>query len=72
MPIYEYVCIKCGEKAEIRATIAEKEKGLDPTCPKCGKKKLAQVFGGFAVLTGSRGSGSGPVCPPSAGPGCCR
>lgn len=74
MPTYEYVCTECEEKVEIRATIAEKERGLKPSCPKCGSKKVAQVFG-FMIMGGSKGGGfnSGSVsgCGPSAGPGCC-
>lgn len=69
MPTYEYVCIECGEKIEIYASIAEKEKGLKVSCPKCHSKKVAQIFGNFMVM-GSSKSG-GPICGPQAGPGCC-
>ena len=71
MPVYEYVCIGCGEKAEVWATIAEKEKGLKVTCPKCGSSKMAQVFGSFAVVGSSGGRSGPPICGPSAEPGCC-
>lgn len=70
MPIYEYLCPDCKEKVEIFASISEKEKGLKPVCPRCGNKKMIQVFGNFAIGS-SGGSGGGPVCPPTAGPGCC-
>ncbi len=69
MPTYEYVCTECGERIEIYATIAEKEKGLKVSCPKCGSKKVAQIFGNFMVMGSSKNSG--PVCGPQAGPGCC-
>lgn len=71
MPTYEYACTECKEKVEIRATISEKEKGLNPTCPKCGSKKMVRVFGSFMVLGSSKGSGMPPMCGPQAGPGCC-
>ena len=71
MPTYEYVCTECMEKTEVQASISEKVKGLKVTCPKCGSKKMAQVFSGFAVLGSSRGGTGGPVCGPQGGPGCC-
>jgi putative FmdB family regulatory protein len=71
MPTYEYVCTECMEKTEVRASIFEKEKGLKLTCPKCGSKKMAQVFGSFAVMGSSRGMNGAPKCGPKAGPGCC-
>ena len=49
MPTYEYVCTECQTRMEIRATIAEKEKGLTVICPKCGGKKTAQVFSSFMI-----------------------
>jgi putative FmdB family regulatory protein len=72
MPTYEYVCTDCGAGIEVEATIAEKEKGLKVTCPDCGSKKVAQVFGGFSVMGSPRGSRRPPMCGPEAGPGCCR
>lgn len=71
MPVYEYICIRCGEKTEVWASIAAKEKGLKVTCPKCGSNKVAQVFGSFAALSSSGGKSGPPICGPSAGPGCC-
>ncbi len=54
MPVYEYQCQDCGKKFEIVATLAEKEAGLDPACPKCGRKRARQVFSRFTLLTGSK------------------
>ncbi len=77
MPIYEYICVECGEKTEIWATISEKEKGLNIVCQKCGSKNMAQVFkfGGISCGSSSRREGNGnssPTCCGSqAGPGCC-
>ncbi len=66
MPTYEYVCTECQTRMEIRATIAEKEKGLTVICPKCWSKKTAQVFSGFMMMGATKGNGSAPNC----GPGC--
>lgn len=71
MPIYEYICTECGEKVEVQATIAEKEKGLKVICPKCGSKKMAQVFGSFMVISSSSSKNNPSGCGPQAGPGCC-
>jgi len=47
MPMYEYYCRTCGETFEL----LEKEKGKNPTCPKCNspetEKKLS-IFGSLA------------------------
>lgn len=73
MPIYEYHCKECQHYFEVWATIAEKERGLDISCEKCGSKELQQVFAGISLVTGTSvtrntrfGGGS---CDPSAG--CC-
>lgn len=64
------VCTECKERMEVNVTIAEKEKGLNLTCPKCGSKKMVQVFGSFMVMGSSRGN-KPPICGPNAGPSCC-
>jgi len=70
MPTYEYVCTECEVKTEVRATVSEKEKGLNVRCRECNSKKMAQVFGSFAVLGSSGDRGSSTNCGPSCGPGC--
>ena len=54
MPVYEFQCQDCGKKFETVATLAEKEAGLDPACPKCGRHRARQVFSRFILLTGSK------------------
>jgi len=54
VPVYEFQCQDCGKKFDVVATLAEKEVGLDPTCPKCGRKRARQVFSRFTLLTGSK------------------
>jgi putative FmdB family regulatory protein len=57
LPVYEYQCQDCGKKFEVIATLAEKEAGLSPACPSCGRKRARQVFSRFTLMTGSK-SGS--------------
>lgn len=70
MPTYEYHCKECGYYFDVKASLEQKEKGLDIACEKCGSKELQQVYGGFAILGGqtvnvkSRDSQNG-------GSGCC-
>ncbi len=70
MPEYDFRCGNCGEKVTIRATISEREKGLN--CPHCGTKDLHQIFSGITFIgssTGSDFSSFPPGCIP--GGGCC-
>lgn len=54
MPVYEYECEDCGRKFDVLASLAEKEAGLEPVCPKCGSSRARQVFGRFTLLAGSK------------------
>ena len=54
MPVYEYKCEDCDRKFDIVATLAEKEAGLAPVCPRCGCRRAKQVFGRFTLLTSSK------------------
>ena len=78
MPTYEYHCKECGYYFDVRATIDQKEKGLDIACEQCGSKDLNQVFGGFAILGGqtvnvksSNSGNNGGGCCGGSGSGCC-
>lgn len=70
--IYEYRCDQCQQVFTVRATIAEKEAGLRPTCPQCGSANSRQVFSA-AFLKGVGAAGGTPAggCGPGAMPGCC-
>lgn len=68
--IYEYQCTECGEVFEVWATLAEKEKGLRPQCPKCRCEDTRQIITAVALAGSSksrRSTDAGPMC----GPGCC-
>ena len=47
MPIYEYECGKCGEKFELRRSIADSDSEVK--CPKCGAENPQRVFSVFAL-----------------------
>lgn len=69
--IYAYRCEACGEQFTVRATLAEKERGLYPHCPVCGSRDVAQEFGSVGVIRSGGGGGSAPFCGPGSGAGCC-
>ena len=72
MPLYDYRCERCDEVFEVRASIKEKEAGLQPECPKCHSPKARQVITAGLVIRRSDGGGLAfPACDPNAGPGCC-
>lgn len=58
MPIYEYECIKCSEKFELRRSMADSDSEIK--CPKCGDEHTQKVFSVFRIAS-SRG-----VCAPSS------
>ena len=46
MPIYEYECTKCGERFELRRSIADRDAALK--CPECNDehpRRLCSMFG---------------------------
>ncbi len=73
MPTYDYVCQDCGQVFSLQASVSEYSKGLQPTCPYCGSKKVVRTFSSIHVMSSRNqgGPGWGGCCGPSAGPGCC-
>jgi putative FmdB family regulatory protein len=67
MPTYTYVCSKCGTHFEAFASIAKKQAGWEPACPKCGSQETRQTFQGLAVVVGTRRPPSGGCCSPQGG-----
>jgi putative FmdB family regulatory protein len=60
MPIYEYRCLKCGEKFEEFRRISEADQKAK--CPKCQSEETERFLSSFAsvsVASGSCGGGSG-------------
>jgi putative FmdB family regulatory protein len=58
MPIYEYECLKCQERFELRRQIFDSDSNV--RCPKCGAEKPTRVFSVFT--TGSKKG----MCAPSS------
>ena len=65
MPLYEYVCQKCGRKTEVLQGLKE---GPLRICPHCGGKKLKKAFSapaiqfkgsGFYITDYARGTNAG-------------
>jgi putative FmdB family regulatory protein len=78
MPTYEYHCKDCGYYFDVKATVKEKEDGLNLSCEQCGSDNLQQVFGGYAIIGGqtvnvksSDSQNSGGSCCGGSGSGCC-
>lgn len=50
MPIYEYICLKCGHKFESRRSLNDSDSEVQ--CPKCGEKRVRRAFSVCASLGG--------------------
>ncbi len=71
MPLYDFRCQACGAVYEIRATIKQKENGLEPECPQCHARTARQVITAGLMVRGAAGGATGPAsC--CGGPGCFR
>ncbi len=53
MPRYLYRCLKCQEEFE-RAEHIEEHGSAHPKCPKCGSKRVEQVFSAFFAKTAKK------------------
>ena len=72
MPVYEYLCKKCGARFERRATVREYEEKKEVPCPRCGFPDDGRVWSRVTVLGPgtARPPGAGSGCGPTCGPGC--
>lgn len=60
MPIYEYQCLECGNRLELRRSMSEGDGEV--ACPRCGKKNVRRTMsmfagGSFGCDTGGSGGG---------------
>ena len=65
MPAYDYVCADCGERFEVRMSMAAYAEGAKPACEACGSTRVERAFTAVGVLTGGRSggtSGGGASC----------
>lgn len=75
MPAYDFVCEECQATFEVRATIAEYERGLQLACPHCRSATVRRAISSVAVLSGEQQSAGGQpprACGGSDGPCWCR
>ena len=63
MPIFEYICPKCGSSFEKLVLRHSDER---PECPKCGSKRVRQMFSAFATA-GETLKSARSSCAPSSG-----
>ena len=67
MPIFEYVCKKCGKNFETLVPNASAK----PACPACGEKgKVARKLSKFAAAVKQEGCPSQAFCPSAQSGGC--
>ena len=69
--IYAFKCEECNQPFDVRATVAEMDRGLHPECPSCHSSKVVQDFTNVGMVFRGGGQGGGPFCGPGAGGGCC-
>lgn len=53
MPTYSYHCEKCGKRFT-RVEHLSSHGARKPACPKCGSKRVTQVFGTFFAKTSKK------------------
>ena len=53
MPVYEYLCDKCGEAFDVMTSLSERD--AKAVCPSCGSRDVTRKFGVF-TKGGSRTS----------------
>ena len=63
MPIYSYVCEKCGNKFELLEGMTARKTARK--CPSCASGRIKKIFSAFSVGAVSGGSdfSAGASCP---------
>ena len=49
MPIYEYECLKCGERFTLRRSFDDKDEDVE--CPKCQTKKPRRTISNISGIS---------------------
>ncbi|MCD6583604.1 MAG: zinc ribbon domain-containing protein [Candidatus Omnitrophica bacterium] len=68
MPIYSYLCKKCGEKFDLLVGVTSQP--IEIACKKCGSKDVEKVFSSFSVGSFDKKDISGPSCSTGSCPTC--
>ncbi len=66
MALIDFKCKDCGEKFDEIVTLSSRD---NVVCPKCGSKKISQIFEGKCSFGGSVKTSGGGSCGGSCG-GC--
>jgi len=68
MPLYTYICKKCGEEFDLLVGVTSEK--IDYKCKKCGSRRIERKLGTFSVGSSSErsscsinGSCSTGMCP---------
>jgi putative FmdB family regulatory protein len=79
MPIYEYRCQECGNRAEILVRSLKREQAV---CPECGSTEMGKLISAPGAILKSAAKSGGSTCcgrdercetpPCSSGDGCRR
>ena len=64
MPIYEYRCLDCGEKFELRRGYSDNDQGIQ--CPGCHSINFKRVLSLFAAAKDTSGGAISPSCSPGS------
>jgi len=64
MPIYEYQCLKCGEKFEKLVRLSTSISEIE--CPKCSGRKVEKLISVFSTRASSTAMASASACAPSS------
>ena len=60
MPIYEYRCEECD--ADFELFIRSFSQQADPSCPRCGSRRVKKAISVFGVGRGTSSSALGASC----------
>ena len=62
MPIYSYICKKCGAKFDLLVGVTSEK--VELKCKKCGSKKIKKELGSFNIGSSEgKSDSSGGTCP---------
>ena len=69
MPLFEFICKKCGTKFEKMVFSINKE---EIECPECKSKEVEKQFSLFSSCSSNSNSGLSASCKEKKNSGCCN